>query len=260
MSNSTDWNPGLYLKFKDERTQPSIDLVNKIKIDYTPVNIVDIGCGPGSSSQILTEKWPSAHLVGVDSSPNMIEKANKDFPQNEWFLADAFEFNYPKKFDIVFSNATIQWIANHKLLMYKFHDMLSARGVLAIQIPLFWDMAIGKSIAKIALEDHWKHKLEDVENLFTIHDHHYYYDILSGLFSRIEIWKSSYIHVMESYKSILEMIRSTGLKPYLERLKSKEEKSLLEEKVLESIKDEYIIQKDGKVLFPFKRLFFTAYK
>ena len=79
-----DWNPNLYLKFRSERTQPSIDLVNRIELDYEPEHIIDIGCGPGNSSQILVQRWAQSDLTGLDSSANMIEKAKSDYPDQNW--------------------------------------------------------------------------------------------------------------------------------------------------------------------------------
>ena len=84
MKHKTDWNPDLYLRYKNERTQPSIDLVNRINISHQPQAILDIGCGPGNSSQVLLSRWPHAKLHGLDSSPSMIEKAKNDYPHQEW--------------------------------------------------------------------------------------------------------------------------------------------------------------------------------
>jgi trans-aconitate 2-methyltransferase len=108
-----DWNPDSYLQFRNERTQPSIDLVNRITAEQAPGNILDAGCGPGNSSRVLIDRWPTARLTGVDNSPAMIEEAKKDFPGQEWVLSDAAEYRTDKKFDLVFSNAAIQWIPDH---------------------------------------------------------------------------------------------------------------------------------------------------
>jgi trans-aconitate 2-methyltransferase len=254
-----DWNPELYLKFNKERTQPSIDLVSRIDFD-SPAKIIDIGCGPGNSTQVLIARWPNADITGVDNSPAMIEKAKKDYPFQNWQILDAGKDEINAKYDIVFSNATIQWIPNHMQLLKKFHFMLSERGLIAIQVPLFWDMPLGKAIAAIALDNHWNSITKEVTDLFTIHNHSFYYDTLSELFHSIDIWESDYIHILDSHLSILDMIRSTGLKPFLERLKSDQDKKDFINLVLTEIKKDYPLQKNGMVLFPFKRLFFIAKK
>jgi len=254
-----DWNPELYLKFDKERIQPSIDLVSRIDFD-NPKNIIDIGCGPGNSTQILSQRWPKSQITGVDNSLAMIEKAKLDFPSQEWKLLDAGKDELLGEFDIVFSNATIQWIPNHFELLKKFRHILSDNGIIAIQLPLFFDMPLGQSIAKISKEKRWSTVTDCVNDLFTIHNHSDYYDFLSELFNSVEIWESDYVHIMDSHYSILEMIRSTGLRPYLDRLESDTDKRDFEDKVLADIKKDYPIQNNGKVLFPFKRLFIIAKK
>lgn len=254
----SDWNPELYLKFDKERIQPSIDLVSRINID-SPEKIIDIGCGPGNSTQILKVRWPDSRIIGADNSPAMIEKAKKDYSDQEWLLYDATKDEIAEKFDIVFSNATIQWIPNHAGLMVRFFNLLKEKGLIAIQLPLFWDMPLGKSIARVAENQRWASITGGIKSeLFTIHGYDYYYDHLSGLFNAIDIWETHYMHIMASHFSILEMIRSTGLRPYLDRLVSDKDKKDFEELVLKSIELDYPAQKDGKVIFPFRRLFFIA--
>ncbi|MBN2202352.1 methyltransferase domain-containing protein, partial [bacterium] len=108
----TGWNPDAYMKFGSERTRPSIDLVGRINLT-DPASIVDIGCGPGNSTQVLRERWPNARIIGLDSSPQMIEKARSTYPGEEWVLGDASDWTPEEKFDLVFSNATLQWLPDH---------------------------------------------------------------------------------------------------------------------------------------------------
>jgi len=258
MSNK-DWNPELYLKFDKERIQPSIDLVSRIDASQAS-KIIDIGCGPGNSTQILTQRWPGSKITGIDNSKAMIDRAIKDYPDQEWKLLDAGKDTIPGEYDIVFSNATIQWIPNHFELLLKFKKILSDNGQLAVQLPQFFDMPIGQSIKRISKYSEWSDVTEKVNDLFTIHRTSDYYDFLSELFGSFELWESNYIHVMDSHYSILEMIRSTGLRPYLDKLENDKNKTDFEEKVLIDIKNDYPLQKNGKVLFPFKRLFFIAKK
>jgi len=252
-----DWNPDLYLKFNRERTQPTIDLVTRIKSD-SPFKIIDIGCGPGNSAQILAQRWPDSMITGIDNSPAMIEKAKKDYPNQNWILLDAEKDEFPDTYDIIFSNATIQWIPNHTELLKKLSDILNKKGLIAIQIPQFWDMPLGKAIEKISEDSRWKSVVRGVTELFTIHNYSFYYDQLSLRFNEIDMWETYYMHIMDSHFSILEMIRSTGLKPYLDKLDSEKDKQDFEAQVLMEIKSDYPAQKNGKVIFPFRRLFFIA--
>ncbi|MEO6902014.1 MAG: methyltransferase domain-containing protein [Bacteroidia bacterium] len=257
--HKNDWNPEMYLKFDKERIQPSIDLV--AQIDYIkPSKIIDIGCGPGNSTQILHQRWPDSTILGSDKSPSMIKKATSDYPNQKWMLFDAENDLIEDKYDIVFSNAVIQWIPNHDRLLKNFSNLLNSHGVLAVQLPLFFDMPLGKLIAEVAEQPKWDATTVGVKELFTINNASYYYEQLATYFSEINIWTTNYYHVVESQSAILDMIRSTGLKPYLERIQLNTEKLEFEAQVLDKIKRDYPLQKNGKVLLPFKRLFFVAKK
>jgi trans-aconitate 2-methyltransferase len=253
-----DWNPDLYLKFNNERVRPSIDLVSRIDFQ-NPQSIIDIGCGPGNSTLVLVQRWPDARIVGADNSPAMIEKAKKDYHDQQWLLFDAGKDQLADKYDIIFSNATIQWIPKHDELIKNCYNALNNEGILAVQLPRFFDMPISKAINDVAELPKWKEVVKDVPGLFTIHSPSNYYDQLAKYFSKIDIWTTDYYHVMESHQAILEMMVTTGVKPYLERIKSEDHqefKSLL----LDRITIAYPSQQDGKVLYPFKRLFFVAKK
>lgn len=254
-----DWNPDLYMQFRSERTQPSIDLIARIN-SVEPKSIIDIGCGPGNSTQVLVNRWPKAKITGLDSSSAMIKKAKHDYPNQEWVVADALTYDSDIKYDIVFSNAVIQWVPNHQILLKRFHGMLSDNGLLAVQIPLFWDMPLGKIINNTATDSRWNDRMEGISDLFTIHNYPYYYDQLSELFNSTEIWETHYFHILNSHLSIIKMMRSTGLKPYLEKLDNDSEIEMFEKEVLKEIENAYSKQNNGKVLLPFKRLFFIGYK
>ncbi len=258
MTKPNDWNPDLYLKYKNERTQPSIDLVSRINIEK-PRSVIDIGCGPGNSTQVLAERWPEAKTTGFDSSPAMIEKAKSDYPHMQWIQGDASAIATDTKYDIVFSNATIQWIPDHEQLIPRFLGLVEKGGALAVQIPKFRDMPMGMIVGRVAAKGRWKNRTVECEKLFTYHDYGFYYDILSEQARSVDMWETSYIHVMESHEAVLDWIRSTGLRPYLDRLEGETDKKHFENDVLEEMEKNYPLQKNGRVLFPFKRLFFIAY-
>ncbi len=254
-----DWDPELYLKFNQERTQPSIDLVARIDFD-APQSIIDIGCGPGNSTQVLAKRWPQSKISGVDNSVAMIQKAGREFPQQTWLLLDAGEDEIPGKYDIVYSNAAIQWIPGHASLLKKFHGLLTGRGLLALQVPLFWDMPLGRAIKAIAKVERWASRMDGASDKLVVRDAGFYYDCLAGLFRSISMWQTDYMHRMPSHEAILEMIRSTGLRPYIERLDDEGEKRDFEEQVRQAIQRDYPAQRDGRVIFPFKRLFFMVWR
>lgn len=259
MTPVQDWNPELYLKFADERTQPAIDLVSRIVPRGEPTAIIDIGCGPGNSGVVLRRRWPNARFLGIDNSPAMIEKASTDYPEQRWQIADAAVFRSETKYDIVFSNATIQWIPDHDSLLERFIALLSDHGVLAVQMPLFNTMPIARIIAQTAHGLRWREKTAKCSSVFTYHDPGFYYDVLSSLLGTVQLWETRYCHALDSHEAVLEWIRAAALKPYLENLND-DEKGAFEREVLAGVRRDYPAQKNGTVLFPFHRLFMVGYR
>ena len=152
-----DWNSVQYLKFKDERTQPAIDLVNRINID-NPRKIIDIGCGPGNSTQVLAQKFPNAYILGVDNSLNMIETAKRDYPNLDFKVCDVSRdlLTLDCDFDVVFSNACIQWIPNHNQLLRNLMRLLKTDGILAVQTPMNYKEPIHQIIGEVSTSEKWK--------------------------------------------------------------------------------------------------------
>lgn len=253
-----DWRPDQYLAFDRERTQASIDLVSRIALD-NPKRIIDIGCGPGNSSAVLKRRWPDSHVCGIDSSPAMIEAAKKQYPDQQWVVADAAEFVADETYDIVFSNATIQWIPDHSKLMRKFAAMTNQGGCIAIQMPLYHEMPVAKLI-----DDTFHRLVPDsrfrFEERFTFHDAAFYYDALAPLVSQVSIWVTVYHHVMDSHDAIFAMMETTGLRPYYEALGSGELRERFIQEVKKGLGGTYPPAKDGKVLYPFRRLFIVGQK
>ncbi|BBB89700.1 MAG TPA: methyltransferase domain-containing protein [Methylomusa anaerophila] len=254
-----DWNPDSYLKFEKERTQPVKDLAARIEIEE-PSRILDIGCGPGNSTKELKIKWPKAYIIGLDNSPNMIEKAKANLPDIEWVPADAStDLTHLGKFDIVFSNAAIQWIPNHESLLRKLFFMLNAKGVLAIQIPNVSEMAINKALKTTVSNKKWEKYLESAKQQIFYYSPQFYYDILCKLTPVVYLWRTNYYHVMSSHRNIIDWYKSTGMRPYLDELPNDNLRAEFANDVLKIVEKEYEVQKDGNILFPFTRIFFTAY-
>jgi trans-aconitate 2-methyltransferase len=254
-----DWNPEEYLKFENERTQPAIDLVSRIKTEKAN-SIIDIGCGPGNSTQILQQKWPSSEIVGIDNSEEMIRKAREDYPHQKWLIADAASFKSDLSYDIVFSNATLQWIPNHEILIPNLFKLVHNKGALAVQIPANNESPLHKALISVSLSDNWYRYTKGCDKLLNYQSSDYYYNLLTPLASEIELWETSYYHILPSHLGLIEWYRSTGMRPFLDRLPDEDSKIKFEQDVLEGCKDNYRIQNSGEILFPFKRIFFIAYK
>jgi trans-aconitate 2-methyltransferase len=253
------WDPDSYLKYKEERTQPSYDLVARIEI-ANPANIIDIGCGPGNSTRALRERWPNARILGLDSSQDMIEKARNAFSQEDWILADATEWKTDEKYDIVFSNAALQWIPNHDILIPKLFDLVNNQGALAVQVPANNHSPLHKAVLRVSKREEWRESTNGCDSMLTYRNAGFYYDQLSAISVRINIWQTTYYHIMVSHQDLIDWYASTGMRPYLERFKKESERYSFREQVLEECTPHYPKQEDGKILFPFNRIFFVAYK
>jgi trans-aconitate 2-methyltransferase len=254
----SSWNPDLYLQFKEERTQPARDLAARIALEK-PKDIVDWGCGPGNSTQVLRDRWPEANVLGVDFSPEMIEKAHASCPEGRWLRAELRDWNPEDSWDIVFSNATLQWIPDHQRLIQKVFSMVRPAGVLAVQLPANQDAPLHQTLLEIARRNAWKDLTTGCEDLITYHDPGFYYDILSALSPRVFLWKTAYYHVLQNHQGLIDWYSSTGMKTYLERLPEEKQKESFRRQVLEACSDSYPARKDGRILYPFERLFFIAY-
>ena len=251
-----DWNSAQYLKFKAQRTQPALDLASRI--DINPLEIIDIGCGPGNSTRVVKNRFPNARVVGSDTSENMLETARRDNPDCEFIQLDAggdlSEFS--GKFDLVFSNACIQWIPEHEVLLPKLFSMLKSGGELAVQVTVNFDEPIHQIIGRVSSSEKWREKLNLPQLFYTLTESEYF-DILSDLTDDFEMWKTVYFHRMPSIDSIIEWYKSTGLKPYLEVL-SDAEKTEFTNDVKRELEKAYPAQKNGEIIFRFPRLFFIA--
>jgi trans-aconitate 2-methyltransferase len=259
MNNKTDWNPDLYLKFEDERTQPSYDLTARINIP-NPASIIDMGCGPGNSTRVLRECWPHAQIVGLDSSPEMIEKARNAYPQGNWILADAATWKADSQYSIIFSNAMLHWLPDQESVIKRLFAGVQSQGALAVQVPANNDSPLHKAVLSVSKREAWKDMMTGSDKVITYHDASFYYDRLAALSGRIFIWHTTYYHVLGDHQGLIDWYASTGMKPYLERLGSVELRQLFQSQVLEECRSAYPEQQNGRILFPFRRLFFIAYK
>lgn len=254
-----DWNPALYLRFERERTQPVRDLVARLEV-REPSRILDIGCGPSNSTAVLKERWPKAAVTGLDNSRAMIEKARRSRSDIEWLEADAAsDLSHMGAFDVVLANASLQWLPDHEVLVPRLFQSVGPGGALAVQIPQFDRMPSAQAIRETTRQTEFASFFTDFDDALHRLDDAAYYDVLSGSSRAVDLWVTHYHHVMEDHAAIVEWMKSTALRPYLDRLPSTQQEPFLAA-VLERLKQVYPTRRDGKVLFIFKRLFFIAYR
>ncbi len=254
----SEWNAEQYLKFKNQRTQPAVDLANRL-IKYKPNKILDIGCGPGNSTAVLADTFPNVHILGVDNSDDMIKKAVKAYPNINFQLCDVTsELDKLDSYDVIFSNACLQWIPNHKTFIPKLMDKLNIGGILAVQIPMNSQEKLFKIMDKVVKEPKWNFSLSDVETNGTLLPEEYF-DILAACSSNFDIWETVYYHNMPTIQAMLEWVKGTRLRPYLNALDSNTATEL-EQEIFNLATDAYSTQQNGEIIFKFRRFFFTAVK
>lgn len=252
----SNWNSEQYLKFQSERTQPAIDLAARLPL-REPARILDVGCGPGNSTEALRRRYPQAAILGIDSSENMVANAAQNYPNLEFRLMDASgDLSALGKFDIVFSNACLQWIPDQTGLLKRLAVLLQPGGVLAVQVPMNEQEPIHQIISETIANEKWKDYFHHPRVFYTLPPTDYY-QLLSAEFSQVFLWETTYYHILPSQESIMEWYRGTGLRPYLELL-PKEQQQDFENDIFQRVIRAYRRQEDGNVLFPFPRLFFLA--
>ncbi len=251
-----DWNTKQYLKFKKQRTQPARDLAMRVSDICSPHKIVDIGCGPGNSTTVLKEIFTDAHIIGIDNSPNMIEKAKSEHPEIEFQLCDALQLT--GKYDLIFSNACLQWIPEHSSLIPLLMSKLNDGGVLAVQIPMNGSEPLYKLVKEVANEPKWELDKVPAHTNETLTPNEYF-NILTTYASSFDIWEVKYYHSLENHTALVDWIKGTRLRPYLDFL-GEVRGAEFEAEIVSRTKAVYPCMDNGEVLLGFRRFFFVATK
>lgn len=254
----SDWDPALYQRFAGERERPVFDLVARIPLDR-PARIVDLGCGAGASTAVVARRWPDARILGVDSSPAMLTEARKALPGHEFGEGDVGLWRAETPFDLVFSNAALQWIEGHRQLFPRLMTSVAPGGVLAIQMPRNFDAPSHRLMAETAAEGRWRERLASVaaSRKDLVGAPEFYMRLLAPLAEPIEIWETTYLLRLPGDNPVVDWTRATGLRPYLDALEEPERPAFLAD-YGRRIASAYPKEPDGRTLFPFRRLFIVA--
>lgn len=252
-----DWSAQQYLRFETERTRPALDLLARAA-DVAAQRIVDLGCGPGNSTELLANRFPRAAILGLDSSDDMLAKARARLPLARFEKADVSHWRCENSFDLIFANAVLQWIPDHVGVMVRMIAQLAPGGRLAVQMPDNFDQPSHALMRKVAARAPFSDKLASAsaarETIGAFAD---YYEALAPHAVAIDIWRTTYVHALAGPDAIVEWVKATGLRPFLSPLDSEERRAFLAQ-YRDEIARAYPPLSDGRVLLPFPRLFIVA--
>ncbi|WP_061930908.1 trans-aconitate 2-methyltransferase [Aureimonas sp. AU22] len=258
----TDWNPALYSRFEDERTRPARDLLARCRIgdgEGEGLRIADLGCGPGNSTALLAERFPQAEVTGFDTSETMLQAARARLPGARFERADISTWDPAEPFDLVFSNAALQWVLGHEQLIPALFRHVRPGGLLAAQVPDNLADPSQVAMQDIAREDPFARTLDRMnEAREPIAAREAYYDWLAAAgASEVDVWTTIYNHPMTSPEAITEWFSSTGLKPFVDPL-DEDGRALFRSRYTQEMDRRYPARADGRRLLAFPRLFFVA--
>jgi trans-aconitate 2-methyltransferase len=252
-----DWSSIQYLKFADERTRAARDLLAQVPLK-APRLAFDLGCGPGNSTELLIERYPEARIIGVDSSPDMLAKARQSSPQAHFIEGDLASWQPPEQPDLLFANAVFQWLPDHLHVLRRLIATLPKGGVLAVQMPDNLDEPSHVAMREIAAEGPWAQKLKALGQVRDrLPTPAAYYDALKPDVTRVDIWHTIYNHPLDGADGIVEWVKGTGLRPYIDPLDADERRTYLAQ-YRERIARAYPLAGDGKALLRFPRLFIVC--
>jgi trans-aconitate 2-methyltransferase len=255
------WDPGAYLRFGTERARPFFDLVGQVRAE-APGFVADLGCGPGNLTAALAARWPGARVLGVDSSPEMIEAAQGEATQAEaggrltFELADLRAWQPDQPVDVITCNAVLQWIPGHQELLTSWVRWLAPDGWLAFQLPGNFDQPSHTILRELASAARWRRLLGGVQLNRQAGEPGDYLALLAGAGCEVDAWETTYLHVLHGEDAVVDWYRGSGLRPVLAALPPAPAGEFLAE-YRERIRAAYPPAPYGTVL-PFRRVFVVA--
>jgi len=252
------WSAKQYVAFEEERTRPVRDLLAALP-DIDARSAVDLGCGPGNSTEVLAARFPNAVVRGIDSSSDMIAAARGRLPLIEFHVDTIERWVPPGPLDVILANAVLQWLPDHASLLPRLAGMLAEGGALAIQMPDNLDSDTHRLMREIAHEGPWAGKLAAASKERTpIATADWYYEVLHSVCRRVDVWRTTYHHALAGgLGAIVEWFKGSALRPFLEPLNDAERAEYLE-RYTTALARVYRNFSDGSVLLPFPRLFVVA--
>jgi trans-aconitate 2-methyltransferase len=254
---SSTWDPTQYLKFSNERVRPALDLLAQVPLEAAE-HVVDLGCGTGNMTGILKQRFPGADVLGVDGAESMLKKARVANPACRFEQGDFSTWSPAGAApDLIFSNAALHWVTNHETLFPRLLSLLASNGVLAVQMPSMHDAPLRALQNEVANQGPWSRYLDDAGYARGLLPVEQYYDVIRPRVASLDIWQTTYLHVLTGEDAVTEWAAGSSLRPFLDALPP-EHATAFREAYSAALRPHYPRRPDGTTLLPFKRFFFIA--
>ena len=252
-----EWSAGQYVAFEAERTRPVGDLLRAVPRPDCPL-MLDLGCGPGNSTEVLAERFAGAVVTGLDRSPAMIAAARERLPGVRFEVGDIAAWSDQGPFGVILANASLQWVPDHASLLPRLAGRLAPGGSLAIQLPDNLGEPAQQAMLEVAGQAPWAAVLADAAAARTpIEDAAWYYRLLTALCARVEVWRTTYYHPLAGVDGVVDWFRGTGLLPFLAPLDPSGQAAFLA-RYRAALAARTDPLPDGTVLLAMPRLFIVA--
>lgn len=248
------WDPDRYLLYGDERGRPFVELIARVGAE-DPHLVVDLGCGPGNLTRLLAERWPRAHVSGWDSSPEMVAAARAAGLDaavgdlREWAVSS------DESVDVLVSNATLQWLPEHLDLLPVLVSRVAPGGWFALQVPGNFDQPSHTIRTELAAREPYAGYTAGVA-VPASREPDDYLRRLQELGCAVDVWETTYLHVLSGSDPVFTWVSATGARPTLQAL-PKEVRREFEAEFKERLAVAYPDDGNGVVL-PFRRIFAVA--
>jgi len=255
------WDDQQYLKLPDERTRPAQELLARVPL-IEAARVVDLGCGPGNSTALLVARFPDAHVTGVDNSSEMLGARGRDLPGAQWIEADIGLYRAQEPVDVLFSNAALHWLPDHEQLLPALLEQLRPGGALAVQMPRNFQEPSHRLMRETEPAPDggiasWGERLRAVRALTPVLRPNFTTTCWRRTRRVSRSGRPTYQHVMQGAVAIVEWLKGSGLRPYLDALPAIERAHYLQ-RYTAGIERAYPVRADGRRLFNFPRLFLVA--
>ena len=259
MDSASSWDPATYLRFAGERARPFAELLSRVGAE-APRVVVDLGCGDGSVTATLAQRWPGARVTGVDSSPAMLEAAAAHaVPGRLDFVAgDLRDWRPTEPVDVLVSNAALHWVPGHAPLVSRWASELAPGGWLALQVPGNQAAPTHALLAELVAAPRWSSRLapgdDSVLDPAAVLDPTGYLEVLTAAGATADAWETTYLHVLTGEDPVLRWVSGTVLRPVLARLSPTDAEELTAEYAA-ALRAAYPVRDDGTTVLPFRRVF-----